>query len=179
MGAIVGVRQQNTETSERADAFSESYSKSHYEYYSNIQNYEYYNKTIEDKTINWEFTSRLRSLQVPVIYEYTINNKFEMLLGINRIMNFWKIENTSLILYDYRERVNNDQILIEEMTGERITEPKERLSIITTSVLGGITFSPSKFFSVRFLASPGFEKNSLLDEKQVGMQFWISMSFRP
>ena len=50
---------------------------------------EYYRLTEEDKTINWKFHSRLRSLQIPVIYQYNINPRFDLLVGINRIMNFW------------------------------------------------------------------------------------------
>ena len=180
VGAIAGMRRQTTTTSEKVDSYSETFSSWSY-LWNNTDTVlnTYYHKTVEDKTINWEFTSRLRSLQIPVIYEYDINERFELLIGVNRIMNFWKIENQTLILYDYRERVRDEEILIEEMTGERITEPRERLSIISTSLLTGITFSPSKSFSVQLVASPGFEKNSLLDERKVGMQFWLSISLRP
>lgn len=178
VGIILGLRKQSTQTSEKVDAFSETY-----RYYHRISNddtytHEYYHKTIEDKTIRWNFDSKLRSVQIPVIYDYDINQRFDLLVGINRTMNFWKMDNTTLVLYDYRERVENDKTLIEEMTGERISEPDERISIINTNFLLGITFSPSQMFDVRFLASPGFEKHSLLDEQIKGMQFWLSMNLR-
>jgi hypothetical protein len=131
----------------------------------NEHTHEYYRLTEEDKTINWEFRSRLRSLQIPVMYQYDINPRFDLLVGINRTMNFWKIENTTLVLYDYRRRVENDEILIETMTGERISEPDERISATNTNFLVGITFSPVSDISVQFLASPGIEDHSLVDEK--------------
>lgn len=179
VGAILGVRNQSTRTTERVDAFSETYSYWHNEYNSTINTYEYYIKTVEDKTINWEFDSRLRSLQIPVIYEYNINERFDLMVGINRRINFWKTENKTLILYDYRERVNNSEVNIETKTGERISEPNERLNIITTGIIGGLTFSPSKAFSVQIVATPGFEKNSLTNEHRTGLQFWLGMSLRP
>lgn len=177
-GVILGLRKQSTETSEDTDAFSETY-----RYYHRISNgetytHEYYYKTVEDKTINWKFNSRLRSLQIPVIYEYDINERFDLLVGINRKMNFWKIENTTLVLYDYREREENGETVIETMTGERISEPDERISITNTNFLFGITFSPAQSFNIQFLASPGIEDHSLLNEKIVGTQYWLNVKFR-
>lgn len=179
VGLIMGLRKQLTETSERVDAFSETY-----HYYHNIRNgdeytSEYYRLTDEDKTINWEFSSRLRSLQIPVIYEYTINPRFDVLVGINRTMNFWKIENTTLVLYDYRKQVVDDETLIETMTGERISEPDERISVTHTNFLFGVTFSPVSNISVQLLASPGIEDHSLLDETIRGTQYWLTVKFRP
>ncbi len=179
VGAIFGVRRQSTNTIEKVDAFSESFYHQVYFYGNDTTTWTQYNKTVEDKTINWEFASRLRSIQIPVIYEYDLNERWDFLIGLNRVMNFWKIENKTLVLYDYRERVQNEEVKIEEMTGERITMPRERLSIITTSFLGGVTFSPSGSFSIQLIASPGFEKNSIVDERRVGMQFWLSMTLRP
>ncbi|MGF1585673.1 MAG: hypothetical protein ACFCUM_10150 [Bacteroidales bacterium] len=180
LGAILGLRTQTTTTTEKVDAFSESYYFYRSSYNSTDYSSEYYRKTVEDKTINWTFDSRLRSIQIPVIYDYDINDQFKIMLGINRIMNFWKIENSTLVLYDYRERIQDDQQpLIEHNTGERIKEPNERLSIISTSLIGGITFHPSKLFGVRLVVSPGFEKHSLVDELRTGMQFWLGISLRP
>ena len=179
VGLIMGLRKQLTKTSEKVDAFSETY-----RYYHNMRNgdeytSEYYRLTEEDKTINWEFQSRLRSLQIPVIYQYDINPRFDLLVGISRTMNFWQIENTTLVLYDYRRQVVNDETLIETMTGERISEPDERISATHTNFLVGITFSPVANISVQFLASPGIEDHSLVDEKIRGTQYWLNIKFRP
>ncbi len=178
VGAIYGYRTQFTQTNERVDAFSESYYYSHWESDTDFSTWENYQKAIEEKTIKWKFDSRLRSIHIPVIYEYDINNRLNILFGINRTMNFWLIENSTLILYDYRERVNNDVTLIEHMTGESITEPRERFSIVNTNILVGIILSPSKMFSIQLLVSPGFEKSSLVNEYHSGVQVWLSMSLR-
>lgn len=178
VGIILGLRNQSTKTSEKVDAFSETYWYWYRESNNDTYTTERYYKTIEDKTIIWEFDSRLRSVQIPVICEYDINERFDIMIGINRTMNFWKIDNTTLILYDYRERVENDQTLIETMTGERITEPTERLSITNTNFIGSITFFPSASFSVQLTISPGFEDHSLRDEQYAGMHYWLSMNLR-
>jgi len=178
IGAIYGYRTQLTETSESVDAFSESYYYYHSESDTYNSTYENYQKTIEEKTINWKYDTRLRSIQIPVIYEHDINDRFNILLGVNRTMNFWLIENSTLILYDYRERTYNNETLIEHMTGERITEPRERFSIVNTSILGGVTLYPSKMFGIQLIVSPGFEKSSLVNEYRKGVQVWLSMNLR-
>jgi len=179
VGIILGQRKQSTKTSEKVDAFSETY-----RYYHRIRDEEEYTsesyyKTVEDKTIRWNFDSRMRTLQIPIIYEYDISKSFDLLAGVNRTMNYWKIENSTLVLYDYREKVRNDEKEVEEMTGERITEPDERISKTSTHFLLGLTFSPSPLFSVQLLASPGFEKHSLVDEQLHGTHYWLSMTLRP
>ena len=179
VGMIMGLRNQGTETSEKVDAFSETY-----RYYHRMNNgdqytYEYYRLTEEDKTINWEFRSRLRSLQIPVIYQYEINPRFDLLVGVSRTMNFWKIENTTLVLYDYRRQVQDEETLVETMTGERISEPDERISATHTNFLLGITFAPVSNISVQLLASPGIEEHSLVDEKIRGTRYWLNIKFRP
>ncbi|HPI71302.1 MAG TPA: hypothetical protein PLF99_08225, partial [Tenuifilaceae bacterium] len=171
-----GYHKQLTDTKERADAFSESY---HYWFYddgNNSNTSEHYYKTVEDKSINWKFSSRLRSIHIPIVYESEISDRIEILLGMNRTMNFWFIENSTLILYDYRERVNNGVTLIEQKTGERIKEPDERYSVVNTKLLGGVTISPSKRFNIQLLVAPGFEKNSLTNEYRSGIQFWMGMN---
>jgi hypothetical protein len=64
------------------------------------------------------------------------------------------------------------------MTGERITEPRERFSIVNTSILGGVTLYPSKMFGIQLIVSPGFEKSSLVNEYRKGVQVWLSMNLR-
>jgi hypothetical protein len=179
VGVILGQRKQSTQTSEKVDAFLENYR--YYHRISGGENYtsEDYHKSVEDKTIRWNFDSRLRSVQIPVFYQYNISKNFDLLTGINRTMNFWKINNKTLILYDYRERVDNEKTNIEEMTGERIKEPEERISVTKTNFLLGLTFSPTPRFSVRILASPGFEEHSLTDKQLRGTYYWLSMGLRP
>jgi hypothetical protein len=179
VGLIMGFRNQRTNTSEKVDAFSETYRYYHNIYNGNEHTHEYYRLTEEDKTINWKFRSHLRYLQIPVMYQYDINPRFDLLVWINRTMNFWKIENTTLVLYDYRRRVENNETLIETMTGERISEPDERISATNTNFLVGITFSPVSNISVQFLASPGIEDHSLVDKKIRGTQYWLNIRFKP
>ena len=176
LGAIFGYHKQLTDTKERADAFSESYYYWFYDDGNNSNASEHYYKTVEDKSINWKFSSRLRSIHIPIVYESKISDRIEILLGMNRTMNFWLIENSTLILYDYRERVINEVTQIEQKTGERIKEPDERYGVVNTKLLGGVTISPSKRFSVQLLVAPGFEKNSLTNEYRSGIQFWMGMN---
>jgi hypothetical protein len=178
LGAIYSSRNHLTETSENVDSFAESESIHTYTTDDGTTTNRYYHKTVEDKTINWEYETRLRSIQIPIMYEYAFNDRFEMLLGINRVMNFHKSKNSTLILYHYRERIHNDQTNIQQNTGERITEPRERMSIINTNIIGALTFSPSETFNVQLLAAPGFEKDSRYDEYRTGMQLLLGINLR-
>ncbi len=176
--AIYGSRNQHTETREVVDAFAESSNT-----WRNVQQHgmnasEYYNKTVEDKTINWEYTTRLRSIQLPLIYEFLVGERFDVMAGISRTMNFWRTENETLILYDYRERVNLEETKIEYMTGERIVEPRERLSVVNTSLIGGVAFSPASSFRFQLIISPGLEKNSLQNEYSGQVNVLLGMSLK-
>jgi len=178
LGGMAGFRNHTTNTSEMVDGYSESSHKYRYEQQNYSSNYEYYHKTIEDKTINWEYTSRLRTIQIPLLYELAMGERFGLLLGVSRSMSFLKTENSSLILYDYRERTQNDETLIERMTGERITEPRERLSVVQTNMIGGLTFSPAEMFSIRLIVSPGVEKNSVYKEYEGSVHVMLGMQLR-
>ncbi len=176
--AIYGSRNQHTETREVVDAFAESRNTWRYVQQNGENASEYYNKTVEDKTINWEYTTRLRSIQIPLIYEFLVGERFDVMAGISRTMNFWRTENETLILYDYRERVTLQETKIEHMTGERIVEPRERLSVVNTSLIGGVAFSPAPAFRIQLIISPGLEKNSLLDEYNGRVHVLLGMGLK-
>lgn len=177
-GAIYNSRNQLTNTSEYVDSYAESSSSWSYTYQNGESSSTYYSKAIEDKTINWEYKTRLRSIQLPLMFEFGLGQRFEVLAGISRTMNFWKTENTSLILYDYRERIQDQQTKIEYNTGERITEPRERLSVINTNLIGGVSFLPTPLVRVQLIVSPGLEKNSLMDEYTGMIHVMLGMSLR-
>ncbi len=178
LGAIAGLRSEQTKTSERTDSYSEV--NNYYKYINNSNETisEYYRLADEDKTINWEYSTRMRTFQMPVFYQLAFKERYKILLGINRSMNFWRADNTTLILYDYRRRINNSEVLVERMTGERITEPRERMSVIKTSFLGNFCFSPARNVGVNFSISPEVSKSSYYDSIKVGMQFWVGISLQ-
>lgn len=176
--AVFGSRLQNTKTREEVDAFSEMENRWRYVQQNGERVYESYNKVVEDKTINWEYDTRLRSIQIPLIYEFLAGERFDVMAGISRTMNFWRTENETLILYDYRERVTLQETKIEHMTGERIVEPRERLSVVNTSLIGGVAFSPAPAFRIQLIISPGMEKNSLRDEYNGHVNVLLGMGLK-
>lgn len=175
-GAIAGIRKQQTNTSEDVDAYAESYYYSRYDYESTINTWERYTRTVEDKTILWEFDSRLRSFQIPIFYERSYSNRFTMIFGYNRTMNFWLVESSTLILYDYRERELDGDITIDQNVGERITEPRDRVSRVSNAFMGVLKFNPTQRFGVELIVSPVFEKSALSSEHHFGMQVWLGVN---
>jgi len=91
-------------------------------------------------------------------------------------MNFWLVESRTLILYDYREREFDGDISIDTNVGERITEPRDRVSSVSNAFMGGLKFNPTQRFGVELILSPVFEKNALANEHYFGMQVWLGVN---
>ena len=107
----------------------------------------------EDKNLKWDFNTELTILQIPVIVNWRLNEKIELLLGLNHQMSNWEID-------------------------ERYTQPKEKLSDICNTFLGGITFAPSKLFSARLLFTP--TELELPDgTSKSDFQWWIGLNLYP
>ena len=59
---------------------------------NNTNNYLYDN--FEDKILEWEYDAQSWSLQIPIVFNFGINESWSIMLGLNRILNGWEIEDT-------------------------------------------------------------------------------------
>jgi hypothetical protein len=101
-----------------------------------------------------------------------------VLLGLNRQLADWTIEEQTLAVFRYREEYDTSGTVRKENFGERYTAPTERISDVRTTFLAGITVAPSKSFDVRLLFTPTqlIFPNGLSEEDS---QWWIGIRLFP
>jgi len=153
-----------------------SRSKYNSSYNPYLQNY--FDATKEDKNLLWEFKANVINFQIPIIFTWKITDAVEILIGLNRKMTNWDIDDMTLAIFKYRETTSDTVTTTKTNFGERYTEPSERRSDVQTTMLGGITISPSKFFNVRLLAVPNFT-NTYAGTTLKEFQWWIGISLFP
>lgn len=139
---------------------------------------DYFDATKENKNLLWEFKADVINFQIPIIFTWKISDAVEILLGLNRKMTNWDIDDMTLAIFKYRETTSDTVTTRKTNFGERYTEPSERRSDVQTTMLGGITIAPSKFFNVRLLAVPNFT-NTYQGTTLKEFQWWIGISLYP
>lgn len=174
IGFSVETQKNRTKTDEAVIAAYRSSYNSSGGYYP----YSYLDAGTEDKNLKWDFNTELTILQIPVIVNWRLNEKIELILGLNRQISTWEIDDVTLAIFEYREKTSNTGTTIKRNFGERYTQPKEKLSDIRTTFLGGITFAPSKLFSARLLFTP--TELELPDgTSKSDFQWWIGLNLYP
>ena len=154
------------------------HSRSKYNSSYNPSNQNYFDATKEDKNLLWEFKADVVNFQIPIIFTWKLSEAVEILLGLNRRMTNWDIDDMTLAIFKYRETTSDTVTTKKTNFGERYTEPSERRSDVQTTMLGGITISPSKLFNVRLLAVPNFS-NTYQGTTLKEFQWWIEISLYP
>jgi hypothetical protein len=126
----------------------------------------------------WDFHSKLVRIQIPVFLKYKLSRMFELEFGLNRAMTQYTITDETLALFDYRESTNTqlspDPVRMENF-GELYAEPKEVVSDITTSILIGMTMTPSNNFNIRLLTVPNYQKTGVGTTLKE-FQWWIAFN---
>ena len=138
----------------------------------------YYNATREDKNLRWEFKAEVVNFQIPIIFTWQLSPSVEILFGLNRKMTSWKIDDMTLAIFKYREETVDSVTTKKTNFGERYTEPSESRTDVQTTMLAGITISPSKLFNVRLLMVPNFT-NTYQGTTLKEFQWWIGINMFP
>lgn len=113
-------------------------------------------KLYEDKQLEWRFKSTDWSLQIPVILNFKLSDHWGMMLGVNRILRSWKIEDETIAYYKKRERIEDGTVKNETNFGERFTQPTEKISEDFTDVIAGFDVAVSQEFKIKLLIDPEF-----------------------
>ena len=162
-----------THTSENvlADRFSDNrWSWRNRESQENSWNYE---SVKEKKTLNWDLRIRTFKIQIPILVTWRMSRTAELLLGINRTISRWNITDQTLAVFDYREKIRNTDRVYKERFGERYTVPTEIRTDVTTSVMAGLTVTPSDWFNIRLLVVPSYAK-TYWGSRFSSYQWWIA-----
>jgi len=167
-------RQINTSEQVLSDRHSRSAYVSHYDPDGRY----YYSASREDKNLLWEFKAEVMNFQIPIIFTWQLSESIEILFGLNRKMTSWEIDDMTLAKFSYREESVDSVTTKKTIFDERYTEPRESRTDVQTTMLAGITISPSKLFNVRLLMVPNFT-NTYAGTTLKEFQWWIGVNMFP
>lgn len=122
--------------------------------YSNQPPYNYLIALEEDKSLEWEYESRITTYQIPLILEFRFNEYWGFMLGVSRILNSWRIIEQTTAYFERRYRNENGVISEENNFGERYIQPTERISENFFDVLAGFNLNITKEFGMQLLLDP-------------------------
>ena len=139
---------------------------------SGVQQWWDLHELIEDKQLEWSYTSKEWSLQIPIILNFKLTEHWGMMLGVNRILKSWRIEDQTTAYFDYRERNEDGVIQTENNFGERYTQPTEHISEDYTDIITGFNVAVAPEFKIRLLVDPEFENEFRI------AQWWLGFEAR-
>ena len=145
-------------------------SEYHYNYKINAYNYIY--ELYENKTLEWEYEAKAWTFQIPIVFNFMLNDNFELVLGFNRILNGWEIEDRTTAYFTRREKNDNGQVTVETNFGERYTQPTEKITEDFAKVMTGVNVNLTKALKVNLLLDPEFD-----DEFRLA-QWWLGFTAR-
>ncbi len=171
-GAQVEWQKTETRTNEAVLAANRS------AYWSTRGTYDWSYGRTESKDLLWDFTTKRTSFQIPIFVTIRASENVQVLLGLNRDMSNWKIDDVTLALFRYRESMENGTVKRQENFGERYTAPPESVSDVKTTFLGGLTVAPSQKFQVRLLMVPNF-RDTFDGSELEQLQWWLGFTLTP
>ena len=131
--------------------------KSEYNHVYKSNSYNYLYELYEDKLLEWEYDAQSWSLQIPIVFNFILSDNFNLILGLNRILNGWKITDRTTAYFTQREKNDNGQASIETNFGERYTQPTEKITEDFLKVMMGLNVNLSKSFKINLLLDPEFD----------------------
>jgi hypothetical protein len=147
-------------------------------YWSTTGSWDYRYGNEESKDLHWKFTASRTSFQIPIFVTVRLSKVVDVLLGLNRNMTQWEIEDVTLAIFRLRMSMSNGTVNREENFGERYTQPKEKVSDVRTTFLAGLTVAPSKSLELRLLMVPNF-RDGFEGTELEQLQWWIGLTVTP
>ncbi|MFC1475268.1 hypothetical protein ACFLQG_01340 [Candidatus Zixiibacteriota bacterium] len=135
--------------------------------------YARYYRVYEDKRLVWNYHSTYWTIQIPVILNYRVSNRFTFMLGVNRILEAWDISDQTTAYFTTRQTTNDGITETETDFGERYTQPDEKITEDYTAIITSFEVSVSPRFAVRLFLGPEFE-----DDFRIA-QWWLSFKVTP
>ncbi len=143
--------------------------------YNNTGSYpsSHFYSTKESKDLKWEFDWNISSLQIPVFFNWKINDYFKLLMGLNRIISDIESKEITTAYFHSKIENRNGEITSKERYAERYKMPKESISEIRTASFFGLNFTPTEKVLLRLLVQPNFHDDAR------DSQVWLSFQLTP
>jgi len=132
--------------------------------YPNNNNY----KRFEDKTLTWNYENEHTSFQIPIIFDFTVDDKFGIMLGINRVFKDWSIKSTTSVYFAKRTNEENGVVKEESNFIERYIQPSEKYTEDYTDVFTKFNVGITEQLQASLLINPEFEDTFRI------AQWWLS-----
>jgi len=122
----------------------------------------------EDKELTWRYENIHSSFQIPIVFNFKLNEIFEIMLGINRVFHDWNISSTTSVYL--AKRRNNDNGIIKEESNfiERYIEPTDTYTEDYTNVFTKFNVNVTEELQASILINPEFEDTFRI------AQWWLS-----
>jgi len=139
---------------------------------------EWISAVIEKKILDWNFTSKISSIRIPVLITHRISKNFKLLAGLTRTLTSIRTSDITTAYFDYRITNEDGKIESKKEFGERYTEPKDIRNNVSTTLLFGATITPSNHFDIQVLMVPNFYQ-TYYSTSIKELQWWIDFNFYP
>lgn len=144
--------------------------KSEYNQVYKNNSYNYLYELFENKLLAWEYDAQNWSLQIPIVFNFGLNDNWTIIFGLNRILNGWEIDDRTTAYFTKRQKNENGQVTVETNFGERYTQPTEKIMEDFTKIMAGLNVNISKSFKINLLLDPEFDNEFRL------AQWWLSFT---
>jgi hypothetical protein len=148
---------------------------SRYDYYTNNpNNYNYpsstsYLRVYEDKELEWNYNSINFYYFIPVVFDFTISEKFEFSILVNQISGGTKINDETIAYLKTRIRTENDSTVQKNNFIERYLNPSTNITFEKTDLICKVKFNLHPNLSMSFLFNPEVEPLPNIN------QFWFAI----
>jgi hypothetical protein len=119
----------------------------------------YFHYRYEDKTLVWNTKTEKQSIQIPIMLRFLLNDTWSLMVAVNRIWNYWRVEEVTTAYFKVRDKNDNGEVKYETNFGERYTEPVRTISEDTIAFLSGVFIRISPKFQINIMANPQFVPN--------------------
>ncbi|MEJ2054864.1 MAG: hypothetical protein P8X42_13160 [Calditrichaceae bacterium] len=161
-GFFIANVESNIESNEPVVARNQSYYYRFYDYTDPADEDEEYTSIrskYENKKLYWDYTSERQSIQIPVVFDFHLNESWNIILGVNRIWEHWDISDQTLAVFANRTENRNGDIESETNFGERYTQPDEKFTDNMTEFMAGVSVNITPKLKVNILVEPDSEPN--------------------
>lgn len=127
-----------------------------------------FQSSYEDKRLEWTHEAVDWSLQIPILFNVSLSEYFDLMIGINRIFESWDITDITTAYVAERREVNNGVEKVKKNFGERYFQPDRGITEDHTDLITRLEAYPSPNLKIGLLLDPDFE-----DDFRIA-QWWLS-----
>jgi hypothetical protein len=127
----------------------------------------YYTGEYRDFRLAWRLKSQKWSLQIPVLINLKLKEKWNVLLAITRILSSWRIKDQTTAYYKVVQNVENGEIIERRNFTRIFRKPAEIITEDCNDIVLSVGYSISPGSNIKLIIDPQFK-----DKLQLN-QYWL------